>query len=104
MLAFLLALALWIGPILPTPVPLMTFEDFRAEVAPGGAVVSWRGTGGDWCISAPQETFCQRFAAGSNRIGVSARWGDTVILRDAPGVVLASGRVVGRLYFPYVAR
>lgn len=102
MCRLLLVLAL-IGPILPTPVPLLYFTDFRAEVMGRDLVaVSWSGTGGAWCLSSSIETFCQRFPAGPYRTSMYARWGDTVVLRDAPEDVLASARVIGRIWLPDV--
>src|SRR5690349_19948144 len=103
--AIILALILWIGPILPTPVPLVTYQNFAAvAVSPGVARVTWRGTGGVFSVCAPSGCLERRWRAGANVAWVEARVGDAVELRDAPGQVLAGGRVVGRVWLAFVGR
>jgi hypothetical protein len=91
----LLCLLALIGPILPTPVPLMTIEGFTVQhvpqkpgsVAPARTYVNWRGTGGQWCLVSPRESICQRWRDGLNKTTIDARPGNIIELRDGETVL-----------------
>ena len=105
----LLILLALIGPVLPTPAPMMTFEHFTAHyrpqrpgsAAPARAYATWEGTGGAWSLCVNEVCTTQRWRSGFNKAALDARPGDIVSLRDGARV-LASDRVALRLWVPLV--
>lgn len=66
---------------------MVYFTDFRAiAVHTGTARVSWRGSGGYWCL----EARCQRWRAGANSADIPAELGQVVALRNYNQVLVSA--------------